>query len=48
MNKMDLVTQKNSNFANEFASASYDVNCQTIQMQEMVEMLAQVVDGEKV
>jgi methyl-accepting chemotaxis protein len=48
MNKMDLVTQKNTNFANEFASASYDVNCQTIQMQEMVEMLAQIVDGEKV
>ena len=46
MNKMDMVTQKNANYANEFASASEDVNSQTLQMQEIVETLARIVDGD--
>ncbi len=47
MNKMDLVTQKNASFANEFATASEDVNLQTVQMQSMIETLARIVDGDQ-
>ncbi|CAN2040822.1 methyl-accepting chemotaxis protein [Candidatus Magnetomoraceae bacterium gMMP-15] len=48
MNKMDIVTQKNASFASEFATASEDVNSQTLQMQWIVETLARIVDGNKI
>jgi Methyl-accepting chemotaxis protein len=47
MNKMDMVTQKNAIFAHEFANTSENVNFQTVQMRELVETLASLVDGKK-
>jgi methyl-accepting chemotaxis protein len=45
MNRMEIVTQRNTNHANAFADNSEEVNIQTIEMQKMVEYLGQIVDG---
>ena len=45
MNKVDIVTQRNANYANEFACASDDVNHHVFQMRKIVDILARIVDG---
>jgi methyl-accepting chemotaxis protein len=48
MNKMDIVTQRNTNHANAFADTSDEVNYQTIEMQNIVQTLGKIVDGDTI